>query len=231
MQILEASMMGLRSARLQFRSHDSSATVTLFPIVHVGEERFYAEVYADALGHDVLMFEGQKAKVGRNFTRSYRWIDLKKLGLVLQPKLPEGDSVGCRLVWADLEPDEFMREWRKVPWYWRAVFAVIAPLLGLHRRFFGSRERLAKRMSLDDLRSSEETMRWTPNIELFERGILEARDERLIERLSAELDRDGTPEMAVAIVYGARHMRAVIRELTRRGFRCAEARWMTIFKT
>src|SRR5687768_3511227 len=112
MQILESSMLGLRTARMVFRSRESGACVTLFPMVHVGEEAFYRQVYEDAFGQDVVLVEGVRSPVTRNATRSYRWIDFDRLGLVLQPRTPAQEDVRARIVHADLTADEFHREWR-----------------------------------------------------------------------------------------------------------------------
>lgn len=230
MQILEATMWGLRTARLAFRSTASTATITLFPMVHVGEERFYAEVYADAFGHDVVLVEGVRSSVSRNFTRAYRWMNPERLGLVIQPEPPDAGPGAARTVHADLTGEEFEREWREVPWRLRALFALIAPLFGLSQKVFASRERLAKRAAMDDRLSSDEVLRWSPDFEVFHRCVGDARDERLLQCLATELDNAPAEGKRIAIVYGARHMRAVIRELTRRGFYSGKGRWLTIFK-
>ena len=79
-------MLGLRTARMVFSSRTSLVSVTLYPMVHVGEEQFYRETYDEAFSHDAVLVEGFRSPVGRNLTRSYRWINFKKLGLVRQPK-------------------------------------------------------------------------------------------------------------------------------------------------
>ena len=226
MQILEDSMLGLRTARMLFRHRDVPTTVTLYPMVHVGEEGFYRETYAEAFSHDVTLVEGVRSPVSRHLTRSYRWIDFDRLGLVLQPRkaLEEARS---RVVLADLSGPEFAREWRKIPLLLRATFYLLAPLVGLRRRFFASRETIAKDMSMEDRRSADEVLNWTPTFDGVHRAILHTRDERLLECLAAELE--AKDERRVAIVYGAKHMRAVLRELTRRGYYCAESSWQTIF--
>jgi hypothetical protein len=227
MQILESSMLGLRTARMVFRSKSSPVSVTLYPMVHVGDDRFYKETYDEAFSHDVALVEGVRSPVGRNLTRSYRWINLEKLGLVKQPKTPSEEDVAAHIVRADLTTDEFHREWRKVSPLIRAAFHFAAPIFGLHRRSFASREILARNMCLEDRKSADEILSWSPTLEPVSQSILHARDKRLVECLATELDTDS--EKRVAIVYGARHMRAVLRELTKRGFQCSDSSWRTIF--
>ena len=224
-------MYGLRTARLVFRSSASTATVTLFPMVHVGEERFYAEVYADAFGHDVVLVEGVRSSVSRNLTRAYRWMKPERLGLVIQFKPSAAGPGMARIVHADITADDFHREWRKIPWHLRAAFAVIAPLFGLSQRLFASREGLAEHSAMDDRLSSDEVLSWNPDFEAVHHCIGEARDERLLQCLATEIESAAVGAERIAVVYGARHMRAVIRELTRRGFYSSEARWLTIFKS
>ena len=107
MQILESSMLGLRAARLHLKSPNSHRTVTLFPMVHVGEAGFYEQTYKDASSHDVVLVEGVGSEVGRHLTRSYRWIDTGRLGLVVQPRYPSPEVAGARVVLADLTAEEF----------------------------------------------------------------------------------------------------------------------------
>lgn len=220
-------MLGLRTARMVFRSRHSPVSLTLYPMVHVGDARFYKEAYDDAFSHDVVLVEGIRSPVGRRLTRSYRWINFEKLDLVRQPKTPPQATVTARIVNADLTPDEFHREWRKVSWVLRAAFAIGAPIYGLYRRLFASRQSLARNMCLEDRKSADEVLSWSPTFEPFHHSILQARDKRLLERLGSELD--DASEKRVAIVYGARHMRAVLRELTKRGFQSSEATWRTVF--
>jgi hypothetical protein len=96
MQFIEPSVMGVRSARLSFASPRSSARVTLFPMAHVGEPAFYQATYADALAHDVVLFEGVRSPITTRITRSYRWLvgSRAMAGLVVQPTFPPKGARG-----------------------------------------------------------------------------------------------------------------------------------------
>lgn len=219
--------MGLRSARMEFRHTDSPVSVTVYPMAHVGERSFYETTYGEAFSHDVTLVEGVRSPVGRHLTRSYRWLNFEKLGLILQPKPSAQESASGRVVKADLSPDEFHREWRKISLPLRALIFVLAPLVGIKRRLFASRETLGQKMSLEDRKSADEILSWSPSMEPFHHSVLHARDERLLECLRTELD--ATDATRVAVVYGAMHIRSVVRELRKRGFYCADASWRTIF--
>jgi len=221
-------MLGLRSARLVFRRPGAPASVTLFPMVHVGDAAFYDAVHADALDHDVVLFEGVRSPVGRQLTLSYRWIDLPKLGLILQPRLRAEGNGNVRLLHADLSTDDFHACWREVPYWLRLAVVLLAPLVGLQRRLFATRKSLAERMSLEDRLSSDEILDWDPTWAAFRRAILGVRDERLVAVLGEQLDQIGEGGKRLAIIYGAQHMRAVRAELSRRGFVCVESGWRTV---
>ena len=230
MQILESSMLGLRAARHRLTSPNSLATVTLLPMVHVGESAFFKAVYDHAFGHDVVLVEGVRSPVVRHLTSSYRWIDVSKLGLVIQPQHPPEEAGRARVVHADLSAEEFHEQWRKVPLWLRFAAFVLAPAIGLKRRLFASRESLAHKMTMEDRLSSEELLSWDPKFAAFKHSILGARDARLLERLREELDQmPQRGEFRIAIVYGAAHMRAVLAELNGRGFRSVESSWQTIY--
>jgi hypothetical protein len=227
MQIVERSMLGVRAARQVMQSPDKEVTVTLFPMIHIGQHSFYDQVHADAQQHDVVLVEGVRSPVTRFITSSYRWIDKEKLELVVQPKIATADGK-ARIVHADLSTDEFHREWTKVPLWLRLAVLIFAPIMGIHRRLFATRESLAKAMEKEDLLSADEILNFDPRFAALRRTILDVRDHRVIEKLGEELDRPNNRPLKIAIIYGAGHMRAVLAELKRRNFRTAGATWQMV---
>ncbi len=226
MQFIESSVFGVRAARLTFSSGDQ-ARVTLFPMVHVGEPEFYRATYEDALNHDVILWEGVRSPIVTRITRSYRWLLRSRAmtGLVLQPKIPS-EAGKARLVHADLTAEEFEIEWKRVPMWLRLAVYALAPLVGLHRRWLSNRPKLAKGMNCEDQPSFAELLAVAPETGALTQAILHARDKRLLERLGAELDAPEEQTKTIAVVYGAAHMRAVVRELTaRRRFSPVGAEW------
>lgn len=197
-------------------------------MVHVGESKFYRDTYQDAFSHDVALVEGVRSPVVRNLTRSYRWIDFERLALVVQPNFPAQADVGARIVLADLPSGEFEMHWRAIPLAKRAMLFVLAPLYGLYMRLLATREDIAGRLALEDLASREEMLNWNPAYVSLGVAIHHARDERLLECIGAELADEHATEKRIAVVYGARHMRAVLRRLTRQGFVCTDSQWRQV---
>lgn len=231
MQIVESSAWALRTARLSLRSPRSDIRVTLFPMVHVGEPDFFQTVYADAFSHDVVLVEGVQSPVTRRVTRSYRWIEgSKTMNLMVQPPYPSQASCRARIVHADLSGEEFAKVWLETPFWLRALVNTAAPVVGAWCRWFGSRKTLAKELSLDDLPSREEILEFSPETVALSRAIMHARDVCLLERLSEQLGDPCPAVRRLAIVYGAHHMRAVLRELIHRhGYHVEGADWLTVF--
>lgn len=229
MQILESSIFGLRAVRLSLRAPGAGVIVTLFPMVHMGEPRFYEEVYKQAADNDVVLVEGVTSPVVKRITRSYRWLQgSKRLNLHLQPKfsLPTGST--ARVVHADLTRDEFEAAWRKVPGWLAWALYLLAPFHALKLRLDGSREQLARRLAMDQEPSLDDYLNRGPETAAISDVILDLRDQRLIEVLDKELD--GKTGGSIAVVYGAGHMRALLKEMISvRRFTVGEATWMTIF--
>jgi hypothetical protein len=230
MQILEGSVIGLRAARITFSSPAYPTKITLFPMVHIGEAGFYREVFRDAYNHDAVLVEGVSSPVVRRITRAYRWIaSSSRLGLERQPAGPSPGDCRAEIVHADLSGPEFEAEWRKVPLGLRLFIRLLTPIASLHFRGTTTRQELAKRLAMEDY--ADHLVDWGPEGAALTRAILGARDERLIERMREQVLSNGVPPQRLAIVYGAGHMRAVVRELTGKlGFMPTESSWMTIFQ-
>lgn len=135
------------------------------------------------------------------------------------------------MIHADLAGEEFERHWRKVRLPMRLLIYAMAPLYALRPRWFGTRASIAKVHGLEDLTSRDETLRWSADYAAMGDALLLARDDRLLDVMGRYLDRKSATKRRLAIVYGAQHMRAVIRELSKRGFQAVKSDWMTVFST
>ena len=198
-------------------------------MIHVGESGFYDRVYADALSHDVVLVEGLNSPITERITRSYRWMaGASRLQLIVQPQRDKLAHASKPVVLADLSHEEFVVHWRKVPLWIRVMIYFVAPLLGIKRRLMVSRAELAKGMSLDDLTSRNELLSWNAESGMVHHAILDSRDARLVEKLDTLLS--DKSYRRIAVVYGARHMRAVLRHLVgKRQFQVRDMDWMTVF--
>ncbi|WP_430416077.1 hypothetical protein [Parasphingorhabdus sp.] len=229
MQILESSIFGLRSARLAFESANSNISVTLFPMVHIGQPVFFEQVYADAFGHDVVLVEGVRSPISRYITRSYRWAASGKLGLSVQPAYPKTAAMIKKTRLADVSGDQFLTEWKKIPVWQRGLLYLLSPLIGIHHHLFYDRESLANNMAMEDFPSSEDSISYNPDFAALNNCIFGVRDEILTAKLREEIEQAGLQSTRIAIVFGAAHMRAVISQLSQIGLSCQSSDWMTVF--
>ena len=230
MQILEASLLGLRAARIAFSNGETGQTVTLFPMIHAAEPEFYKAVVEDAFdAHDIALTEGISSPVTRRITRSYRWMVRGGGPLVLQSGFMTEAGRALR-VRADLEPDEFDRLWATLPFATRLTITLAAPLVGLSLRLRPDLATLARRLEMDDLPSRDAVLGWSPETAPLDGVILQARDLRLVETLTRTIA-DAKDAERIAVVYGAAHMPAVLRALPDLGFAWTASDWMLVFRT
>lgn len=181
-------------------------------MIHLGEPEFYRTVYADAFAHDVVLVEGVRSPITQRITRAYRWLaGSVTLNLVLQSAYPQPENGRARIIHADLSGVEFDKLWRTLPLAIRLLVPSAATAMGLHGRWFLTREALAKRVeSFEDFPTGRELLDLDPETGGLHKVILQARDERLIAHLLEQIDNPDPDVSRVAVVYGARHMRAVL---------------------
>jgi hypothetical protein len=216
MQFLENSVLGLRTARHVLRSPEMEVAITLYPMVHLGEAGFYDAVYAQALDHDLCLYEGVTSDRVTNLTRSYRWMGVARMGLVVQPKLPTSGGRAQRVL-ADMPTEVFDHHWAQLPRGMRALISVGAPVVGVIRGLRMTRARLAKGMNQDDLTSRKDLLAWSQTTSDFLGLIRDKRDAYLTGCLSEHLAKaDGEP-CSIAVIYGAAHMPVVTRFLAEHG--------------
>jgi hypothetical protein len=243
-QIIEVSVIGVRSAVLTLTRGGSPLRFEIYPMVHIGEPAFYAAV-AQRLRHcDLVLAEG----VGRPppgdggsasgtrtgsaavsaLTASYRlpaWF--ARSGLVEQHI--DYASLGVPVHCPDMTSDQFGAGWRRVPRWQRALAVTAAPLVGLHRLAAGSRRELARHLNLDD-GDWPERLADVESLAELEDLLGEQRDRLLI----AELDRIHRQRqheaIKVAVVYGAEHVPPLIHAMRAlHGYRVRGAEWLMVF--
>lgn len=225
MQFLEWSVVGLRSARHVFKCSTREKSVTLFPMVHLGEAHFYEKVYDHAATHDVVVLEGVESPVARRLTRVYRWVRPSRLGLIVQPKFASGRVEAVR---ADLQAESFDALWRAAPWPERMVMEAGAGFMGAWLRWTATRASIGRRLNTSDNREREAILSWDARYAPMLHALLEARDEVLCQTV-ADLVADGNGPRTIAVIYGAGHMGVLAHALGKTGFRRIESDWMRVF--
>jgi len=228
MQIIEKSSLGVRTAIYTLASRTRAPSITVFPMIHVGEPRFYINVKDRLDAYDFILFEGVKSKFSKRVTKSYRlYPDRDKNGLMVQPKLNPDHFVG-ELIHADIDGITFDEEWEKLPWRLRCLMEIFGPLYGIYARYFEGRHAFFENAGLDLLEDRGDTFASNELIAL-DNLLLKKRDKILIGHIDSLLDMHKNNPVKIAIVFGAAHMRAVLRYLVLKlDYFVQDSEWMTI---
>lgn len=229
MQIIESSPFALRTAVMRLKSAKSPTSFTLFPMVHVGEPAFYDEVATRLKACDIILCEGVKSPTSSMITMSYRfYAQAPHLGLVLQRQM-DLSSLKERLVHADVSGPDFEKRWSELPLWLRYGLPIAAPVFGLYMRHFGTRANIAARMSMNLRKTRLESLS-EPERALAKEVIIDWRDRHLIDVIAREQAKANGKEINIGILFGARHMRAVLRYLLwDQGYRASKSEWVTVF--
>ncbi len=204
--------------------------IHLFPMVHLAQQSFYDDVKSKLQKCETICVEGVRSRKVLRLTSSYRFaVKNPKLNLVLQSKIKSSDMSGD-IINIDVDPCEFDRKWAARSFRLKVEAFFLSPLFGFYMRFFGTREKIAKAMNMDVLKSREDILWSTPQSDEMNDMILHWRDLELLKKLDNELSVSLNKKNDIAIVFGAGHMRAIIRHLCDvRGYRVGASEWMTVF--
>lgn len=229
MQFIERSILGVRSAIWTLENPQKGHRVLLFPMIHVAQPSFYAEVSKRLSQCDVILYEGVSSKFSKRLTRAYMQLTRNpRLGLVGQREMAL-DHVKERLVRADIEGEAFDEHWRKLSFFNRFVLPVGAYFFGLYLRFFGTRRLMARHINTQMLESREDLL-LDDDARAIDEIVLERRDQHLIRVIDDQIAKQRDTTQVIGVVYGASHMRAVARHLVRNhDCHAQNGEWVTVF--
>jgi len=231
MQIIETSVIGVRSAVITFRRPETPMQIVLFPMLHLGTRGFYKAVAARLRDCQLVVAEGIRGRSGTVslLTMSYRLLGRsRRLGLVVQELHLEALSVP--VIRPDMTGNELDSRWRKeVSRLHRLLIIPAVPVFAVGMLMFGTRRVLGRYLALDDLPTREQEMA-DAAFEDVDKLIVHDRDVLLIDTLTSIHKERCTEAIKVAVVYGAGHMPAVAAVLVARlGYHARSAEWLTVF--
>jgi hypothetical protein len=234
LQIIEVTGAGVRSAVIRLQRRDSPLRFVLFPMIHLGRSEFYQAVRERAGRCAVIVAEGQPGSKPRASLAglAYRLLRRRRRGRLVAQNVDEY-SLGVPVVRPDLSLEAIRLRLRRLPWgtyvFARLGLWIILPWVALYVLLFGSARFLAHEMGLDDDTPDTEQSagkRW----DSIDEVIVDERDALLIDALSQIHENMCGEAAEIAVIYGARHMPAVIRALfDRYGYRARGAEWLTVF--
>jgi len=231
MQFIEKNSFNVRSAVYRLISDKEMYEFILFPMIHVGSKQYYDEIRKRIMECDLILAEGLKSKKIAFMTLSYRVVKkIKRMDLVIQEDALKFSELPVKIINSDLSGQIFDRGWSALPLSLRAQFVVMIPFMVIYMFFFGTRKFIADRLSLDDLPSREELLYSDEETDEYIALIIDERDKHLISVIENVLNQKAVDRKRIGILYGARHMRNVVLYLqNKRGYRIAQAEWVTVF--
>jgi hypothetical protein len=231
MQIIETSVIGVRSALITFRRPDAPMQIVLFPMLHLGSTGYYKAVAARLRDCQLVVAEGVRGRSATTslLTMSYRVLGrTRRLGLVVQDLHLEG--LGIPVIRPDMTGKELGSRWRQaVPLLHRLLIIPAVPVFAVGMLLFGTRRVLGRYLALDDLPTREQEIQ-SDSTEGIDKVIVHDRDALLIDALTSIHQQRSAEAIRVAVVYGAGHMPAVAAMLVARlGYHARSAEWLTVF--
>lgn len=226
-QILEASLLGLRSAALRLRHRRTPLQFLVIPMVHMANAGFYREVTRLLRKADIVVVEGIRgtSAAGMALTSTYRVLRLRHIELVYD-SVPY-KTLGKPLITPDLTADEFRHEWRTIPMWMRAVIWPV--MLGYTvTRMLTPRRRLLRKLIDDELNDMPSDLDEALAEHPLGRALTVERDRRLVEALGTLHEEHSQESITVAVVYGAAHVPAIVEYLADRGYFVRTADWLTV---
>jgi hypothetical protein len=229
MQLIEVSEIGVRASIVSLTSRACKLRWLMFPMVHLGPPKYYAEVERRMHRCDLVLAEGIDSKIVAAITMAYRAADRSsRLGTVMQPT-PQSGPPGPQIAASDLNSTAFDEAWHRMPLPIRFGLPLVAPLFGLWLRFVANPQDIHQRLETYDLPSREEIAAEAKWPELFDL-LLRRRDAHLLEQVVEIHERSCAENRTVGIAYGALHIPAVVHYLTGKlGYIASSAEWITVF--
>ncbi len=227
MEIIGTSALGTRSSVMRLRRKGSALEFVVFPMVHVAEPRFYAEVAERLRKCDLLVVEGvtDRSVLTWALTATYRVIPRNRRSGLVVDDIPYAE-LGVPLLRPDVSAAELGRSWGTLPLHLRLAVWGLLPVVIAMQLFGGRRRLLAPSASVndDDLPESEAEERFL--------GVLGGeRDRRLLAALTELHEARSAERIDVAVVYGAAHVAPLVEGLmVTLGYRARSAEWLTVLE-
>jgi hypothetical protein len=231
MQFIEKNSFNVRSAVYNLKKDGAGLEFLLFPMVHVGSKEFYDEVSRRLDACDLILAESVNSRKVNLLTLSYRIVKkIRRMDLVTQQEGMKVSGLRDKIINSDMEGRAFDERWSALPLGLKSQLFLFLPIYVVNLFLFGTRETLAESMALEDLPSSDEILLKDEDFEKFDTLLVDERDRRLITHLQKLYDSHQQDKKIVGVVYGARHMRNIVRFLLGRlNYRVARAEWVTVF--
>ena len=214
MVFLESTNFFVRTVMFDFinRNKDVKLKFRLVPMIHIGTEEFYENVYKNVENCDEIFYEGMNLKKLNLTFKQYKII-ANKLGLVTQTAFFKLKQLKSKLTHTDFNFKEGREAWNELYFKEKIKLALINPLKLFISHQGISREILAKNY----MTSSEEAYLAFGPIE-DKKGTLtnlkmNKREQLIFKNIKHRMESESNLDKTIGIIYGAGHMKSIARYL------------------
>src|SRR5215470_18576523 len=128
-------------------------------MIHVGSKEFYDDVSRRLAACDLILAEGVNSRKAHLLTLSYRIVKkIRRMDLVTQRDGMKISGFRDKIINSDMEARAFDERWSALPLGLRAQLFLLVPFWVGYLFLFGTRERIAEKMAIEDLPSSDEIL-------------------------------------------------------------------------
>ncbi|MEV8379101.1 hypothetical protein AB0P21_40560 [Kribbella sp. NPDC056861] len=242
MQIIEHSIVGVRSAVTRLRRRGTKLEFVVFPMLHVAMPSFYAEVTERLLQCDLLVVEGiidlpadgDAAETGGSargllalsaLTATYRSIAANRDSGLVEDPIPYGE-LGVPVITPDMTTAEVGEGIHALPLKTKLQIWGATPLAAVMNYFNGRQRLLTRNIEINDLPSAAEELE-SEDAAAFRELFIGRRDEQVLTALADLVETRADEQLRVAVVYGGAHIPGIVHGLSRLGYRPIDAEWLT----
>ncbi|XVV17075.1 hypothetical protein ACQP2X_22665 [Actinoplanes sp. CA-131856] len=223
MQLTEMSVVGIRTSITVFRRRPGGLKFVVVPTIHIGRPDYYRAIH-ERLKPCVAVVAEQydgPSSTGFAYVAALK-LTRQRIGRDLVHQDIDYASLGVPIIFPDQVHGLEAGPNRELPRDTWLDVALLTPALAVDMALHGRDWLTGHQLDIDD---DSDVEMWP---KFLHRKVMTERDELLAGALR-EIDGEFASEDAeVAVVFGAAHMPAVVRELTAWGYRPAPgARWLT----
>lgn len=158
MQLIEETPFGVRSAVITLH-RDSSPTVVLYPMLHLGTPEFYERVHAGLAAADRIVIEGVRGRRSGYITLAYGIAaHVRHHGLVDQGRALDLSDLEEKLVRPDATAEQFARSWKRASRGLRWLVLLVLPFYAVWIAIVGPRRAMGHEIAVEDLPTSDEAL-------------------------------------------------------------------------
>src|SRR6266542_3158062 len=149
MQFIEKNSFGVRSAIYYLNKRGTGPQFILFPMIHVGDRNFFAEVSKRLAQCDLILAEGVASKRATLITRTYRIVrKIRRLDLITQYEM-DTSEFRHKIVNADMKPEDFDRRYSALPSLIRIQLLFLFPVFAVYLLLCGTRQVIAHVIAIE----------------------------------------------------------------------------------